>query len=239
MYGIENLYALIGSAVFLASVPVIIYLLGRSEKGFGDFSAGITYMDFYSAIMLLVPMMAGSAYLFMAFGFGYVKNAGEIVYWIRYYEWAVITPLIILGVLVLTQDSKLMLKGMFANFLMIMVGFLGEIAPTPELRALGFGASTFLFIYLFYLVVVKASRLMEDSVESLQSLFHRLKLITVVVWIVYPLVWALGPDLANVLQGRNLSITFMALDLVSKIGYVSLILLGVSDVDSGSTGKWS
>jgi len=65
-----------------------------------------------------------------------------------------------------------------------------------------------------------------------------LKLITVVLWIVYPLIWALGPDLANILQGRSLFLTFMALDLVSKIGYVSLILLGVSDVASGSSGKW-
>jgi len=238
MPGIENLYALIGSILFLGSLPAILYLFGRSEEGFGDFSAGITYMDFYSAIMLLVPMMAGSAYLFMAFGFGYVKNAGDTVYWIRYYEWAVVTPLIILGVLVLTQNSKLMLKGMFANFLMILVGFLGEIAPTLKLRVLGFGASTVLFIYLFYLVVVKADRLMEDSVESLQSLFQRLKLITVGLWIVYPLVWALGPDLANVVQGRNLSMIFMALDLVSKIGFVYLILRSVSDVDSVSSGKW-
>lgn len=238
MFGIENHYALIGSLIFTISIPAIIYALTRSDKGFGDFSVGITYMDFYSAIILIVPMVAASSYLFMAFGFGIFENAGEIVHWLRYYEWALSTPLLILGALVLTQDSKLMIKGMFADFLMIMAGFLAEVAPTPELRLAAFSVSSLFFLYLMYIVGIKASEKMEDSVEQLQRLFSKLRVITVGLWLVYPLIWVLGPDIAGLLQGDNLFISYMVLDLVSKIGYAYFIIDGVGSVDSGSSGKW-
>lgn len=238
MYGIENLYALIGSLLFTVSVPITVWLLSRSDKGFGDFSVGISYMDFYSAIILIVPMIAASSYMFMAFGFGTMENAGDVLHWLRYYEWALSTPLLVLGTLLLTQDRNLMLKGMFADFLMIITGFLAEVAPSMELKIGAFVASSALFLYLIYIVGLKAGRKMEDSVKQFRNLFKQLRIITVGLWMVYPLVWVLGSDPVGLLQGENLFLVFMALDLISKIGYASFILLSVSDVDSGSTGKW-
>lgn len=238
MFGVENIYALAGALIFAASVPVTIYFLKRYKDGFGDFSTGVSYLDFYSAIILIVPLVAASSYLFMAFGFGIVQSGGELVHWLRYYEWALSTPLLVLGTLLLTQERQLMLKGMFADFLMIMTGFLAEMATVTSHRIVLFSISSALFVYLIYLVVFRASRIMEDSVESFKALFNRLKLITVGLWIAYPLLWVAGPDLFNIFQEQLLFQLFLILDLTAKIGYSTFIVLSVSEINSSSPGKW-
>ena len=127
----------------------------------------------------------------------------------RYVDWAITTPIMILVlILVLGENIKQSVKFIFyamlvfLNYVMLFMGYLGEIKILPKLNAtiLGFIPFTILF-YLVYITFIKGHKSMANNVMF--GLY-------IVIWSLYGVVYMFEEELKN--------ICFNILDLIAKCG---------------------
>jgi len=127
----------------------------------------------------------------------------------RYVDWAITTPIMILVlILVLGQNIKQSVKFIFyamlvfLNYVMLFMGYLGEIKILPKLNAtiLGF-IPFFILFYLVYITFIKGHKSMANNVMF--GLY-------IVIWSLYGVVYMFEEELKN--------ICFNILDLIAKCG---------------------
>jgi bacteriorhodopsin len=134
----------------------------------------------------------------------------------RYVDWAITTPIMLLVlILVLGQNIKQSVKFIFfailviLNYVMLFMGYLGEINYLPKLTATILGFIPFIILfYLVYITFVKGHKSMANNVMF--GLY-------VVIWSFYGVVYMFDQELKN--------ICFNILDLIAKC-FVGLGLWG-------------
>ena len=127
----------------------------------------------------------------------------------RYVDWAITTPIMLLVlILVLGENIKQSVKFIFyamlvfLNYVMLFMGYLGEIKILPKLNAtiLGF-IPFFILFYLVYITFIKGHKSMANNVMF--GLY-------IVIWSLYGVVYMFEEELKN--------ICFNILDLIAKCG---------------------
>ncbi len=73
-----------------------------------------------------------------------MSAGGREVVWLRYFEWSITTPILVLGVIMLTQRTALAGWMMVLDFLMILTGFIATVTA-GTVKHMAFIASSFLF----------------------------------------------------------------------------------------------
>lgn len=148
-----------------------------------------------------IPAVSISSYLALASGLtvGVVDHPahGEVVsMWGRYLTWTFSTPLILaaLGLLVGSNATKLF-TAIFFDVAMCLTGLAAALTETATwLRWAWFLLSSAFFLVVVYVLLVEWPSDVSRRGEDVQDLFSTLKLLTVVLWFGYPVVWALGVE---------------------------------------------
>ena len=172
----------------------------------------------------LVSLIAGVAYVGM---FSIETEAialGANVELLRFADWAVTTPLITyyLGRLAGVEQS-IKAAAVVANVFMISLGYL-FVAVSGTLQWVAFGASMICFIAIIYLFVQTFGRALVGASQVSRSLFISLRDLTVATWLIYPVVYFLGPIGLEIIQPADMTFIIMALDVTAKVGLISIIL---------------
>jgi|GEM_PF-629300 bacteriorhodopsin len=226
---VQTMPAIVAAAGFFLTFLYLIIRISDTD-GFEEFSVGISYLDTYAFILSIVPLIAGTSYLMMGFGFGSVIVNGIEIVWLRYFEWAISTPILILGVTLLSQDRALTIKMMSLDFLMIMAGFFA-VMTTGGLKYSLFGISTLVFIWMLYLMMTEVTDKARNRPEPVFRLFKELRNITIALWIIYPFFWAFSIEGFNIIGTQGSFIGYIFLDIVSKLSYTLVILRRFEDIN--------
>jgi sensory rhodopsin len=171
-------------------------------------------------LLVSIPGIAIVAYLLLTLGVGQVDGGGHTVYAVRYVDWLLTTPINVLYLALLadaTRSDTVRLVGLQA--LTIVFGFAGAVlsgAVAYALFALG-GACFAGVVYLLYNDVAEAATDSLSDVEA--SLYRTLRNFVVVLWMVYPVVWLLGPPVISLLDVATASLVIVYLDVVTKVGF--------------------
>lgn len=227
---VSNTVPLVGFILFFLASLYFIYRFKVVEDGLGEFSTGIQYRDFYGLLTVMVPMMAAATYLFVSLGLGTMTVGGREVVWLRYFEWSLTTPLLIIGVVILTQSTSLTSSMMVLDFVMILSGFVASVTQ-GTLKHISFAISTLLFIFLLYLLLRKATDAAEKRTGRARHLFTRLRNLIVVVWLIYPVVWIMSTDGYALISYSLSNLLFLGLDVVAKIGFAYIVLHSFGELD--------
>ena len=192
------------------------------------------------AATLMIPLVSISSYLGLASGLtvGFIEMpsghalAGQEVMsqWGRYLTWALSTPMILLALGLLADvDRSSLFTVIAADIGMCVTGLAAALVT-----------SSYMFRWAFYLVscaffvVVLYALLSEWSVAASAArtgeIFGTLRLLTVVLWLGYPIIWALGVEGFAVIQSVGLtSWGYSALDIFAKYVFAFLLLRWVAD----------
>lgn len=189
---------------------------------------------------LMIPLVSISSYLGLASGLtvGFIEMpaghalAGQEVMsqWGRYLTWALSTPMILLALGVLADVDRGSLFTVIAADIGMCVTGLGAALIT----------SSYLFRWAFYIisctffVVVLFALLFEWPVSAAAAgtddIFSTLRLLTVVLWIGYPVIWAAGVEGFALIQSVGLtSWGYSGLDILAKYAFSFLLLRWVAD----------
>ncbi len=188
-----------------------------------------------------VPAVSISSYFGLASGLtiGVVEIAGRgetVTMWGRYLTWTFSTPLILLalGLLAGSNATKLFTAIVF-DVGMCVTGLAAALTTQAVwMRWAWFGISSAFFLVVVYVLLVEWPRDVREQEPDVQNLFNTLKLLTVVLWFGYPIVWALGTEgLALFGTGTTgLAVTswsYSLLDVGAKFVFAFVLLRFLAD----------
>jgi bacteriorhodopsin len=193
---------------------------------------------FYT-VTTLVAAIATASYLLMFLGFGVAEVRvpdGFVlrIYWMRYVDWLLTTPLLLLDLALLAgADRGTVYRLVGLDVGMVLVGAAAAVAPlgrTPRLAL--WSVSSLLFVALLYVLANRLSERAAWQTDEVASLFGRLRNLVVVLWTAYPIVWIVGTEstIGLIPLGAETA-AFAVLDLASKVGFGFVLLRSRSVLD--------
>ncbi len=187
----------------------------------------------YYIVTIFVPAIAAASYLSMATGFGVITIdvAGAMgttkIYWARYADWLFTTPLLLLDLCLLAgADRNTIYTLVGLDVFMIGTGLVGALATEGQVVRIGWWAvSTGALLVLLYYLMGSLGDQAARRDDDVAALFSQLRSLTLVLWLIYPVVWILGTEGGLELIGLGVeTAAFAVLDLTAKVGFGVLLL---------------
>ncbi|MGQ9799899.1 MAG: bacteriorhodopsin-like, partial [Ignavibacterium sp.] len=150
----------------------------------------------------------------------------------RYIDWMITVPLLLVElvtVLALTREksASLLARLTIAAFLMIVLGYPGEISRDTELfsnRGLWGTLSTIPFAYILYVLWVELGKAIENQSARVKILVRNIRLLTLATWGFYPIAY-MAPffNLSGAGSEVFLQVGYSIADILAKCGYGVMI----------------
>ena len=218
--------------VALAGLAILLFVyMGRNITG--------SRAKFIWAATLLIPLVSISSYLGLLSGLtvGFIEMpaghplGGEEVMsqWGRYLTWALSTPMILLALGLLADvDYGSLFTVIAADIAMCVTGLAAALVTSSVLFRWAF----YLVSCAFFLVVLYALVTgwpAAATAAGTDEIFDTLRLLTVVLWLGYPIIWAVGVEGLALVQSVGItSWGYSALDIFAKYVFAFLLLRWVA-----------
>ena len=187
---------------------------------------------------LMVPLVSISSYLGLASGLtisflempaGHALAGEEVLtMWGRYLTWALSTPMILLalGLLAGSNLTKIF-TALVMDIGMCVTGLAAALTVSSHaLRWFWYVISCAFFVAVLYILLVEWPK--DAEVAGTSEIFNTLKILTVVLWLGYPIFWALGAEGIAVLDVAITSWAYSLLDIGAKYIFAFLLLRWVA-----------
>ena len=191
---------------------------------------------------LMVPLVSISSYTGLASGLtmsflempaGHALAGQEVITpWGRYLTWALSTPMILiaLGLLAGTNMAKLF-TAITADIGMCVTGLAAALTTSSYgLRWFWYFISCAFFAVVVYILLAEWSR--DAEIAGTSEIFNTLKILTVVLWLGYPIFWGLGAEGLAVLSPAATSWAYSGMDIIAKYIFAFLLLRWVAANES-------
>lgn len=181
-----------------------------------------------------ITLWAAALYLTMILGETVTPLKGQTVYWGRYVDWVVTTPLLLLDLGVLAGLRPKLIAGVIAaDIFMILTGLVATLeAPPTSYLWYVISCGAFLAILASLMTEFTASAARRNV--KVDNLFTTLRNVLIVLWCGYPIVWILGAEGFRVINTGFETALYAILDLSAKVGF-GLILNRDSQVLAQAT----
>jgi sensory rhodopsin len=166
----------------------------------------------------------------MALGFGDVTVAGTELELVRYVDWLLTTPLMILYLGLLARVDRRILAALVAVDVVVILAGIGATATGGTAGYALFGVGTLAYLVLAGLLVRTLPRRGSFDNVRIEGSFTTLRNLTVVVWTLYPVVWLLSTTGVGLLLPDTEALVLTYLDLVSKVGFVAIAVRAIAVV---------
>ncbi|WP_277554109.1 bacteriorhodopsin [Halobaculum limi] len=199
------------------------------------------------AATLMIPLVSISSYVGLVSGLtvGLIQMppghalAGEEVLsqWGRYLTWALSTPMILLALGLLADvDRGSLFTVIVADIAMCITGLAAALVTSSYLLRWAFYliSCAFFAVVLYALLTEWAA---AASAAGTDEIFDTLRVLTIVLWLGYPIVWALGVEGFALIQSVGVtSWAYSALDIFAKYVFAYLLLRWVANNESTVAG---
>ncbi len=176
----------------------------------------------------IITSWAACSYLAMALHQGELDLPGEQitggtqprhVYWARYADWVVTTPIILYDLTKLSGVRPIVQRAIiYSDIAMIISGFIAAVSPYGQ-RMVWYIVSCMFEVAIFVLLlgpVLKSARRQYPTVSKLFT--QALGIFSVFFWL-YPVVWILGSKGFGVYGSTIETILTLCLDITAKVFY--------------------
>lgn len=195
--------------------------------------------------VMLISVVSISSYSALASGLtlsflempaGHARAGEEVLtMWGRYLTWTFSTPfiLIALGMIAGSNITKILTSVAF-TIAMCVTGLAAAFTTSSlVMRWWWFAISSIFFLVIVYIILVEWAADAEKAGTS--DLFNTLKILTVVGWFGYPILWALGVEGFDLLGVAATSWGYSGLDIITKYIVTLLIMMWLAKEPSEVT----
>lgn len=139
------------------------------------------------------------------------------VYWGRYVDWVLTTPLLLLNLSLLAGiDGAHTLLAIAANVIMVLSGLFSALGDAGTAQKWGwFTIACVSYIFVIWHIALHGSRTVTAKGSKVQKLFTSLAIFTVVLWTAYPIVWSVAGGARKVSVNTEILI-YAVLDALAK-----------------------
>lgn len=204
----------------MAAGALVILAWSRQPRGVPHFE--------YAA-GAFIPICSGLAYMALALGQGIIEVDGREVYLARYIDWVVTTPLLLGGLawtamFYVKKHVSLIVALMGADVIMILSGLFADLSPDGPVKWLWYVIGCVSLAIIFFVTWGPLRRIAESQGAEVGSAYKKVAGYLSVLWVGYPLVWALGPSGLGVIGSMTDVALFVILPIFSKVGFSLLDL---------------
>ena len=191
---------------------------------------------------LMIPLVSISSYLGLVSGLtvGFIQMpaghalAGEVILsqWGRYLTWALSTPMILLALGLLADvDLGSIFTVIAADIGMCITGLAAAlITSSYGLRWAFYLISCAFFLAVLYALVAQWPDAAAEAGTS--EIFSTLRALTIVLWLGYPIIWAIAPEGFALIPVGISSWGYSALDVFAKYIFAFLLIRWVTNNES-------
>jgi halorhodopsin len=237
-------------ALLSSSLWVNIALAGLSALLFVYMGRNVTNKraKLIWAATLMIPLVSISSYLGLVSGLtvGFITMpaghplAGEEVLsqWGRYLTWALSTPMILLALGLLADvDTGSLFAVIAADIGMCVTGLAAALVTSSLLvRWAFYFVSCAFFLVVLYALLTQWPAAAADAGTG--EIFGTLRALTVVLWLGYPIIWAIAPEGLALIPVGVSSWGYSALDVLAKYVFAFLLLRWVANNESAVSGSF-
>ncbi len=184
-----------------------------------------------------VCLLAATSYLAMSFGLGIVEVGGREVYFARYLDWVITTPLLLLGLITLalpsitsyvqSRDRTAIVASIIgADVLMVLTGLIGVLADDDGARYTFFAVGCFFFggvVYALWVPLYTAAKQAGNG-----DAYRKLTTILTGLWCIYPVFWLLGTEGSGALGLTTEVALYAIVDVTAKAGFGLLLVKAIT-----------
>lgn len=173
-----------------------------------------------------ITLWAAALYLSMILGETILRdfNGQSEVFWGRYVDWVVTTPLLLLELGVIAGlRPKLIAAVMGADIFMILTGLVATLERAPR-NYLWYVISCGAFLAILASLLTEFSASAKRRNGKVNSLFQTLRNVLIVLWFCYPIVWILGPEGFHAINPGVETLCSAVLDLCAKVGFGFIVV---------------
>lgn len=186
-------------------------------------------------LVVLVVFIAFISYISMLLASLYSTQQNVTI--IRYVEWFVTTPLLLIDLALIAHIAHTHLNHMiFLDLVMISLGLAAVFTSNLYAKYTLFALSTIAMILIF-IILFRAGSFKntyensnvtdtdDDVVQTTLDKSFNANIYTIVLWTLYPVVWILSDQGFSVLSLSNTTFSYMILDVLAKavFGFVFVI----------------
>lgn len=179
-----------------------------------------------------ITLWAATMYLTMALGETVFPAPGQQqeIFWGRYVDWAVTTPLLLLELGVIAGLRPKLIAGvMGADLFMILTGLVATWEAGP-VKYLWWLISTGSFLAILWSLLTEYSASARRRNGKVNSLFQTLRNVLIVLWLFYPIVWIFGSEGFRVIPTGIETAIYAILDISAKVGFGLILTSASQDV---------
>jgi len=186
----------------------------------------------YYVVLIFAVAIASIAYLVMATGVGLVRVevvglGGVEVYWARYADWLVTTPLVLYLVCRFAGANRAETATVMGlDVLMILTGTAGALATEGQaVRVMWWAVSTAALLRILYVLLNPLSERVAGDPAPTRRRYRQLSRLIVGVWLAYPVVWIAGTESGFALLPLFWETgAYMVLDFCAKVVFGYLLV---------------
>lgn len=183
---------------------------------------GVPHYEYAAAAF--IPIWSGLAYLASALGQGIVEVGGREIYLTRYADWVVTTPLLLAGLawtamFYVRKHLSLIVALMGADVIMILSGLMADLTVDPTVKWLWYTIGCACLAVIVLVAWGPLRRIARAQGPEVGGVYTRVAGLLTVLWLGYPLIWALGPSGVGVLGSSTEVALFVVLPILSKVGF--------------------
>ena len=198
---------------------------GACIFGLGFRSAKREYWEEFYLNNFVICSWAACAYLAMAMHLGEITlpatavDAERHIYWARYADWVVTTPIIIYDLTKLSVVRPTVRKAaMYSDVAMILTGFFAALSPHDQ-RMVWYIVSCLFEVAIFVLLLGPVWTSARRQHHTVNKLFTQaLSIFSVFFWL-YPVVWILGAKGFGIYGPPLETVFILCLDVIAKVFY--------------------
>lgn len=198
-----------------------------------------------------VCLLAAAAYFAMANGQGMTVVDDRDVFWARYVDWVVTTPLLLLGLLLIAlpplkkageevRDRNTLIASVIGfDVFMIVTGVIAALTADDTVKYVWFAISCGAFVAVLGLLwgPVRASAQAQGA--GVASLFRTLATTLTVLWFIYPILWILGTEGTGTIDLTAEIFVFAVIDLTAKVAFGLMLVTGVRKLGAHAVARSS
>ncbi|KAK0713389.1 hypothetical protein B0T26DRAFT_363760 [Lasiosphaeria miniovina] len=165
------------------------------------------------------------------------------VFWGRYVDWALTTPLLILDLSLLAGiDGAHTLMAVVADLIMILSGLFASLGDSGTAQRWGWyaiGCVSYLFV--IWHVGLHGSRTVSAKGSAVTRLFSSLAIFSLLLWTTYPIVWGIADGAHKTSVDTEIMI-YSVLDVLAKPVFGLWLLIShraLADTKIDIGGYWS
>lgn len=189
-------------------------------------------------IATFIPIWSGLAYLSMILPQGQLEQgkllvAGQITHYVRYLDWIVTTPLLLLALSLTAmhylakKDWTLIASLMATQVIVVVCGLVADLSTVPWVRYLWYINGVVAFFIVLWGIWNPLRAKTRSQGRQLPELYDKLTTYFTVFWVGYPIVWIIGPSGFAWINQTVDTFLFCLLPFFSKVGFSFFDLHGL------------